>query len=64
MDNNFLEIGKIVNTHALRGAVKMVVWADSTDVVGAMWSYIAYSGVLLFAVGKTDRISKSIFGAH
>ena len=37
---------------------------NSTDVVGAMWSYIAYSGVLLFAVGKTDRIAKSIFGAH
>ena len=37
---------------------------NSPDVVGAMWSYIAYSGVLLFAVGKTDRISKSIFGAH
>ena len=37
---------------------------NSTDVVGAMWSYIVYSGVLLFAVGKTDRISKSIFGAH
>ncbi len=37
---------------------------NSTDVVSAMWSYIAYSGVLLFAVGKTDRISKSIFGAH
>ena len=37
---------------------------NSTDVVGAMWSYIAYSGVLLFAVGKTDRISNSIFGAH
>lgn len=36
MDNNFLEIGKIVNTHALRGAVKMVVWADSTDVVGGL----------------------------
>lgn len=33
MDNNFLEIGKIVNTHALRGAVKMLVWADSTDVL-------------------------------
>lgn len=34
MNNDFLEIGKIVNTHALKGAVKMVVWADSTDVVG------------------------------
>ena len=33
MDNNFLEIGKIVNTHALRGAVKMIVWADSTQVL-------------------------------
>jgi len=37
---------------------------NSADIVAAMWSYIAYSGVLLFAVGKTDRISKSIFGAH
>jgi len=37
---------------------------SSADIVAAMWSYIAYSGVLLFAVGKTDRISKSIFGAH
>lgn len=36
MDNNLLEIGKIVNTHALRGAVKMVVWADSTDVIGSL----------------------------
>ena len=34
MDNTFLEIGKVVNTHALRGVVKMVVWADSTDVIG------------------------------
>ena len=37
---------------------------NSADIVAAMWSYIAYSGVLLFAIGKTDRISKSIFGAH
>ena len=37
---------------------------NSSDIVGAMWSYIAYSGVLLFAIGKTDRISKTIFGAH
>lgn len=36
MNNNLLEIGKIVNTHALRGAVKMVVWADSTDVIGGL----------------------------
>jgi len=33
MNNNFLEIGKIVNTHALKGAVKMVVWADSLNVL-------------------------------
>lgn len=36
MNNNLLEIGKIVNTHALKGAVKMVVWADSTDVIGGL----------------------------
>jgi 16S rRNA processing protein RimM len=27
-DNNLLEIGKIVNTHGLRGEVKVVVWMD------------------------------------
>ncbi|MBE7012519.1 MAG: 16S rRNA processing protein RimM [Ruminococcaceae bacterium] len=36
MNNDFLEIGKIVNTHALRGAMKMVVWADSTDVLDTL----------------------------
>lgn len=33
MNNDFLEIGKIVNTHALKGAVKMVVWADYKEVL-------------------------------
>ena len=28
---NLLEIGKIVNTHGLRGEVKVVPWTDSPD---------------------------------
>ena len=28
---DFLEIGKIINTHGLRGEVKISVWADSPD---------------------------------
>lgn len=28
MENNLLEVGKIVNTHGLRGDVKVVVWMD------------------------------------
>lgn len=28
MDNNLLEIGKIVNTHGLRGEIKVVAWMD------------------------------------
>ena len=28
MDNNLLEVGKIVNTHGLRGEVKVTVWMD------------------------------------
>ena len=28
MENNLLEVGKIVNTHGLRGDVKVVPWMD------------------------------------
>lgn len=31
MDNKYIEIGKIVNTHGLRGDVKVVVWMDSPE---------------------------------
>jgi 16S rRNA processing protein RimM len=31
MDKNFLEVGKIVNTHGIRGEVKVEPWADSPD---------------------------------
>lgn len=31
MDNKLLEIGKIVNTHGLRGEVKVVPWTDSAE---------------------------------
>ena len=29
---NFLEVGKIINTHGLRGEVKVVTWTDSPEV--------------------------------
>ena len=29
---NKLEVGKIVNTHGLRGEVKIVTWTDTPDV--------------------------------
>ena len=28
MENNLIEVGKIVNTHGLRGDVKVVAWMD------------------------------------
>lgn len=31
MDNKLLECGKIVNTHGIRGEVKIVPWADSPE---------------------------------
>ena len=31
MANQFLECGKIVNTHGIRGEVKIVPWADSPE---------------------------------
>jgi len=30
-DNRYLEAGKIVNTHGIRGEVKIVPWADSAE---------------------------------
>ena len=32
MEQNFLEIGKIVNTHGLRGDVKVVPWSDYPEI--------------------------------
>lgn len=29
MENNLLEVGKIVNTHGLKGEVKVIAWTDS-----------------------------------
>ena len=31
MDSKYIEIGKIVNTHGLRGDVKVIVWMDSPE---------------------------------
>jgi len=31
MENEFLEAGKIVNTHGIRGEVRLQPWADSPD---------------------------------
>ena len=28
MENNFIEIGKVVNTHALKGEIKIQPWCD------------------------------------
>ena len=33
MQSEFLEIGQIVNTHGIRGEVKLVPWADSPEFV-------------------------------
>ena len=32
MKNDFLEIGKVVNTHALKGEVKVVPWCDDPQI--------------------------------
>lgn len=31
MGSNYIEVGKIVNTHGLRGDVKVIVWMDSPE---------------------------------
>ena len=32
MSDKFLEVGKIVNTHGLKGEVKIVTWTDYPEV--------------------------------
>jgi 16S rRNA processing protein RimM len=34
MKNKFLEVGKIVGTHGVKGMVRVQVWADSVDFLG------------------------------
>ena len=41
---DLLEVGKIVNTHGLKGEVKIVPWTDSPDVFEALEYVIVKSG--------------------
>ena len=36
MDKNFLESGKIINTHGIRGELKIEPWADSAEFLAAL----------------------------
>lgn len=51
---NKLEVGKIVNTHGLRGEVKIVTWTDTPDV----FEDIKY----VYAVRKNEEISLTVKG--
>ena len=51
---NKLEVGKIVNTHGLRGEVKIVTWTDTPDV----FEDIKY----VYAVKKNEEISLTVKG--
>lgn len=40
----FLEVGKIINTHGLRGEVKVVTWTDSPEVFEGLKNVVAKVG--------------------
>ena len=61
MKKDFLEAGKIVNTHGVRGEVKIVPWADSAEFLqGFETLYIDHVPVKLLSarVHKNSLIAK------
>ena len=56
MGRNFLEAGKIVNTHGIRGEVRIIPWTDSPDFLAGIKRF--YIDDVLFNV-ITARVHKS-----
>lgn len=59
--NNILEIGKIVNTHALRGDVKVQPWCDDPDIFHEL-EYV-YAGNEKFEI-VNSRLHKNFVILH
>ena len=53
MNNNLLEAGKIVNTHSLRGAVRIYPYCDSAEFICEL-DHLYIDGV------KTEIVSASV----
>jgi len=72
MDYEFLEAGKIVNTHGIRGELKLLPWADSPDfLTGFEYFYIngepvrvlsakVHKGCVIAALEGVDDIEAAI----
>lgn len=54
MKKQFLEVGKIINTHGIKGELKMQLWCDGIDVLKAM------KAVYLDAEGNKAIILQSV----
>lgn len=60
MKNRFLEAGKIVNTHGIRGELKIVPWTDSPEfLLGFKKLYLGESEQQVLRV-RSARIQKSL----
>ena len=60
-DNQYLECGKIVNTHGVKGAVKLESWCDSPDTLADLeYIYFKVNGSYI----EKRILSASVFKRH
>lgn len=52
---DFLEVGKIINTHGLRGEVKVITWTDSPEVFEGLKNVVAKT-----RAGQSDLVIKNV----
>ena len=60
-DNKYLECGKIVNTHGIKGAVKIEPWCDSPDILADI-PYLYFKNIGEFERRKV--ISATVMKRH
>ena len=57
MENKLIEIGKIVNTHALRGEVKIQPWCDDAEMYFDLEEIIVKNKYFLYFFSKkTNKV--------
>lgn len=55
MKNSFLEAGKIVNTHGVRGEVKIVPWADSAEFLQTFETFFIDGNAVKLITGRVHK---------
>ena len=60
MKKEYLECGKIINTHGIAGAVKLDPWCDSPEVLANLKRVFIKKGETVFSSGYSYRNSVAL----